>query len=107
MGQKYMGIDLAWKCENHEYHRTGIAIIEKGDEPCPHIIATSLATDNNDIISKWEEHMPNFISIDAPLIVRNANGRRECERQLNTHFQQNHAGAYPSNISHFNNAYGG
>lgn len=107
MGQKYMGIDLAWKCNNHGCHKTGIAIVEAVDGSLPRIITTLLATDNNDIIAKWDEHKPKFISIDAPLIVINETGRRQCESQLNSHFQQKHAGAYPSNTTFLKKTYYG
>ncbi len=47
------------------------------------------------------------VAIDAPLVVKNATGQRDCERLITSHFGRYHAGCHPSNLAHPHTAIGG
>ena len=55
---------------------------------------------DEDIIDWLKPHVtgPCVMAIDAPLIVRNPTGRRECERAISRCFGRHHAGAHSSNL---------
>ncbi|HEY7225586.1 MAG TPA: DUF429 domain-containing protein [Micromonosporaceae bacterium] len=40
---------------------------------------------------------PCLVAFDAPLVVNNASGARECERLVDQYFRRYHAGCHPSN----------
>lgn len=49
----------------------------------------------------------SVVAIDAPLVVKNATGQRDCERLITRHFGRYHAGCHPSNLGHPHTAIGG
>ena len=91
----FIGIDLAWS----ENNKSGIAILE-GDNKKVKLISTSLALKDPEIIELIEKSVKDnnaLISIDAPLIVPNKDGRRLAEALVGKLFRKYNAGAHPSN----------
>lgn len=87
----YVGIDLAWA----ERARTGLAVL---DDAGRLLASASVRTD--DEIDQWlQAHAPDphVVAIDAPLIVPNETGMRECEAMIGDAYRRYGAGAYPSN----------
>ena len=61
-------------------------------------------------IEHWlQEHASRacVVAFDAPLVVRNATGMRDCERQVSRTFGSRHASCYPSNRANPHFADGG
>jgi predicted RNase H-like nuclease len=85
------GIDLAWG----NRARTGVALT---DEHGALIKSASVTTDEQ-IANFLSGSSPAVIAIDAPIIVTNASGMRECERDLSKDFRRFHAGTHPTNTS--------
>jgi predicted RNase H-like nuclease len=86
----YLGIDLAWSTRA----RSGLAVV---DDTGRLLESTSVVTDAD--LKTWIGRWPDLrvIGIDAPLIVPNELGSRECEQAIGRAFGQYDAGAYPSN----------
>jgi len=85
------GIDLAWGTKA----RTGIALTDADGRLEK---SASVLTDN-DIASFLHGCHPAVIAVDAPIIVRNPTGMRDCERLLSADFRRFHAGTHPTNVS--------
>jgi len=85
------GIDLAWGTRA----LTGVALT---DENGAFLRSASVKTDS-EIAEFLEGSTPAVIAIDAPIIVTNATGMRECERELSRDFRKFHAGTHPTNSS--------
>lgn len=95
------GFDMAWRPEKNN---SAMAIGELvGTEL--NVLFCQVATQSveawvADIISSKVEG----IAIDAPLIIHNQEGQRDCEAQLNTVFRSAKAGCHPSNLNLYPNA---
>lgn len=101
----FVGIDLAWSRNNG----TGLAVLE-GDKDHAKLIEYNVRYTDEEIINFVSIICKNnnaLISIDAPLIVPNEDGRRFCEAEIGRLFRKYNAGAYPSNRKIFNSFYGG
>lgn len=86
-----VGIDLAWGSRA----RTGIAITDDLGR-----LERSASVTSDDEISAFLDGMrPAVIAIDAPIIVRNPTGMRECERELSRDFRRFNAGTHPTNMN--------
>ncbi|MGI9135832.1 MAG: DUF429 domain-containing protein [Candidatus Nanopelagicales bacterium] len=84
------GIDLAWGSRA----RTGIALT---DHHGALLRSGSVVTDD-EIAAFLAGSSPAVIAIDAPLVVTNAAGMRDCERDLSRDFRRFHAGTHPTNM---------
>jgi predicted RNase H-like nuclease len=86
----YLGVDLAW----NDKRRTGLAVLDGSGAL---VESTSVITDGD--LSAWICRWPDLrvIGIDAPVIVPNELGSRECEKAIGRAFGRYDAGAYPSN----------
>jgi predicted RNase H-like nuclease len=96
---RFVGVDLAWA----DRARTGLAVLDadgrllvsgsvgSDDEIAAFLADAGVGADaaSRDVV----------VAIDAPLVVRNATGRRECEAQVGRLFGAYDAGAHPSNRS--------
>jgi predicted RNase H-like nuclease len=89
----YLGIDLAWA----ERARTGLAALDGTGR----LVASDSVVTNDLIAAFVARHAPGPVvaAIDAPLVVPNADGRRDCEAELNREFGRYNAGAHPTNRS--------
>ncbi|WP_029110369.1 bifunctional ribonuclease/(p)ppGpp synthase [Mycobacterium sp. URHD0025] len=86
----FVGLDLAWG----EKNQTGVAVIDSGGR----LLHVGVAQDDDDIAAAIEPYVSGdcLVAIDAPLIVKNPTGHRQCERDLNRDFQRFDAGARPA-----------
>ena len=89
----HYGIDLAWGYRA----RTGVAEVDARG----HLMRTaSLRTDDEIAMFCAEGLVPgSVVAFDAPLIVRNTEGQRPCERSLARAFGAFGASAHPTNLS--------
>lgn len=90
---RYLGVDLAWGPRN----RTGLAVL--GEDGT--LLDLAEARTDEDILRWLAPYTdgPCIVAIDAPIIVRNATGRRRCEAELGAVFGRYDAGAHPTNTA--------
>lgn len=88
----FVGLDLAWG----QRKPTGVAVVDGGSGRLTHLGA---ASDDASILAAVQPYVDGdcLVAIDAPLIVANPTGQRDCERQLNADFGRFQAGAHPAN----------
>jgi predicted RNase H-like nuclease len=86
----FVGLDLAWGEKNH----TGVAAIDSHGR----LLHVGAAQDDATIEAAIAPFTSDecLVAIDAPLIVNNPTGCRECETALNRDFQKFEAGARPA-----------
>ncbi len=92
---QFIGLDLAWSARN----KTGAAMIV-GNADGGELITTRLLHDDDEIIEFVLEHAqdgPALVTIDAPLWVPNATGRRPAEAEIGAAFRPYRLAAYPAN----------
>lgn len=92
----HIGIDLAWGLASG---RTGVAAV---DSSGAYVASATLRTD--DEIIEWVDRITSggglgVVAIDAPIVVPNATGRRDCEQEIHAHFGRFDAGAHSTNRS--------
>jgi len=89
----YLGIDLAWG----ERARTGLAALDATGR----LVASGSVVTDDQLVAFVAEHAPGVVvaAIDAPLVVPNTAGQRDCEAELNREFGRYNAGAYPTSRS--------
>lgn len=87
----FVGLDLAWG----EKKQTGVAAIASDGR----LLDVGIAQDDASIIDAIAQYVGDdcIVGIDAPLIVNNETGRRQCEAELSRDFHRFDAGAYPAN----------
>ena len=85
------GIDLAWGTRA----RTGIALTDADGA----LLRSASVTTDAEIADFLAGSSPAVIAIDAPIIVTNSAGMRDCERELSKDFRRFHAGTHPTNMS--------
>lgn len=92
-----MGIDLAWSTRA----RTGIAAVDADGA-----LLDSATVQTDDDILGWitATGTPVTVGIDAPLIVTNAAGQRDCEREIGRAYARYRSSCHTSNLgrSYFN-----
>lgn len=86
----YVGIDLAWGTRG----RTGLAVCDHAGR----LVSSGVARTDADIDAWLASYAsaPVCIAVDAPLVVPNATGMRECEREMGRHFGRFKASAHAS-----------
>lgn len=92
---RFIGLDLAWSTRNP----TGAAVIN-GDATVGRLAATRLLGGDDEIIAFVQEQAqsdPALVTVDAPLVVPNATGRRPAEAEIAHVFAAYQAGAHPAN----------
>lgn len=96
-----IGVDLAWG----QRGSTGLAAIT----PEGNLVAMDTAGTDDEIEQWLATHAPGpcVVAFDAPLIVRNTTGMRDCERLVGRRFGARGASCYPSNMSNPRFADGG
>lgn len=87
-----LGVDLAWGPRA----RTGLALLDAAGR----LIASATVRDDDEIAAFVAPHAAGLtvVALDAPLVVRNAVGRRRCEAEVAADFARFHAGPYPTNL---------
>jgi predicted RNase H-like nuclease len=88
---RFVGVDLAWAMRRG----TGLCAVEDG-----RVLASTRVTGDADILAWIDDHLGGgvLVAIDAPLIVRNATGRRPCERLISRCFGAQHASTHSANL---------
>ena len=88
---RLLGIDLAWGSRA----RTGLAALDLRGRL---LDLRDVQSDEGivDWMSTWAPG-PCVVGIDAPVVVRNPTGARDCERLVTRYFCRHHAGAHPTN----------
>jgi predicted RNase H-like nuclease len=68
--------------------------------PDGRLLASCSVRTDEEIVEFVRRHAPRRVvaAIDAPLVVRNPSGRRDCEAQVQRAFGQYGAGPYPANL---------
>lgn len=96
-----IGVDLAWGARG----RTGLAALTPRGE----LVAMDTVRSDDEIVQWLDAHAPGpcMVAFDAPLIVRNATGMRDCERLVSQRFGARNASCYPSNLANRNFTDGG
>ncbi|SEA22281.1 DUF429 domain-containing protein [Alkalimonas amylolytica] len=77
-GVPLAGIDLAW----HGIKPTGLALGRLDEHVLPVDVLLSEVLGNDAICQLVQDYQPIGIAIDAPLIINNPTGMRECERGI-------------------------
>jgi predicted RNase H-like nuclease len=97
---------MAWRIDGKH---SGIAVMSGDTEQVGLVGVSSDVTSLSGVIDFIETHSPAnaVVAIDAPLVVTNATGQRECERLITGSFGRFHAGCHPSNLSHSHTTTGG
>lgn len=91
-----VGADLAWRLEKNN---SALSLVEAKHgvlylrEVVPAIIGAS------EILASIADWRPIGIAIDAPLVVKNDQGMRSCERELNQAYRAQYAGCHPTNLN--------
>ena len=94
MPMKFVGINIAWS----EQNPSGVAVIDSDGT----LIRASGNLRSKDDICEFaglNDHEDCVVTIDAPLIVNNADKQRPVERELTEIFGPYDAGPFPANLS--------
>jgi predicted RNase H-like nuclease len=92
---KFLGIDLGWSTGASglcclEWHQSHLRIL---DLQCRTEMAEILAW-----VETWLPYpQPGMIAVDAPTLIPNPTGMRQCDRLAHQYFGRAHAGCYPAN----------
>lgn len=98
MKTTFIGIDLAWAV--HRNH-TGIVVL-RGDAQGARFVASATdVTSLAGIVEFVREHASSstVVAVDAPLVVTNATGFRECEREIGQEFGRFDASCQSNNLT--------
>lgn len=89
----FVGVDLAWG----EKRPTGLAVLDTHGR----LLHVSAQSDDDAIVTALAPYVAGdcLVAIDAPLVVKNAQGNRPAEAALNRDFAPFEAGAHPANTS--------
>ncbi|MBV9070052.1 MAG: DUF429 domain-containing protein [Acidobacteria bacterium] len=95
----FIGIDASWKATNP----SGVAIAEGTIAEATIVQWVHAATydDVADIVKEYRSENATIVAIDAPLVVTNPEGCRECERHIGRAFSHFHASAHTMNRPRF------
>ncbi|KQS56981.1 GTP pyrophosphokinase [Geodermatophilus sp. Leaf369] len=88
---QHIGIDLAWGFKSP----TGLAVLDD-DGRLVHVSAVRTDEQIEAALAPFVAG-PCIVAIDAPLLVTNATGNRDAEKELNADFAKFQAGAHPTN----------
>ncbi|WP_409421621.1 DUF429 domain-containing protein [Pseudaeromonas sp. ZJS20] len=89
-----LGIDLAWKGHNS----TGIAVGEVQNNQLQVVELASTTLSLEQLLSQVKRWQPVGIAIDAPLIIPNQTGQRDCERLVGRRYGHKGASCHTSNL---------
>jgi len=91
----FLGIDFGWMGKP-----TGLAALS-WDGSALRLAAMERRTGLVDVLRFVDRHAkerPAMIAVDAPTVIPNPTGMRDCDRLMHHHFGKFHAGAYPANL---------
>lgn len=89
---RFIGVDLAWGPRKP----SGLCAVEGGRA----VDSALRRTDSEllDWLRPWTRE-PCVVAFDAPLVVTNRTGARDCEREISRCFGRFEAGCYPTNLT--------
>ncbi|MGC5614622.1 DUF429 domain-containing protein [Georgenia sp. Z1491] len=90
----YVGIDLAW----NDRARTGLAVLD-ADGALTASGSVGSDAEIDDWLARHVAHGREIIAVDAPLVVTNETGQRDCERLVTSVYGRYDAGCHSSNRS--------
>jgi predicted RNase H-like nuclease len=93
-----IGLDLAWHADRHH---SGAAVLHLTDTHAA-VVALGDGLRSLDAVKAFvaqHESGHTVVAVDAPLIIRNATGRRPCEAALGAVYARRQAGCHPANLS--------
>jgi predicted RNase H-like nuclease len=91
----FVGIDSGWVSQP-----SGVAILVADPHGQLQLRALDRLPDNAAVLAWLDEQIgsrPALLAIDAPLVIPNATGIRNCEREINAQFRRMHAGCHAAN----------
>lgn len=88
-----VGVDLAWG----DRAASGIVVAAAGPDGA--VVTASATVVDDDAIAAMVPDGPVVVALDAPIVVPNATGRRDCDAAVSRCFARFHAGTYPANRS--------
>lgn len=90
-GMRFVGVDLAWGRRNP----TGLAALDDAGS----LLDVGRATTDDEILAWLRPHTagPCRVGVDAPIVVPNPSGLRECERLVGRYFGRFGASCHPAN----------
>ncbi len=105
MDATFIGIDLAWAPKNG----TGVAVLVPRGRGRLAVAAAEVVRTDQEIASLVAAHLARttVITVDAPLVIPNATGMRECDKQTHVLFGRHHTGCYPANRGNMGRYTGG
>ena len=94
METRYVGVDLAWSPR----HPTGLAALSLRRGVLEVAAVERRRTDDEivDFVLRQRARR-TIVMVDAPLVLPNPSGMRECDRETHRRFGARQAGAYPAN----------
>lgn len=101
----FVGIDLAWQADRNP---SGVAVLE-GDASGARLVALHAPVQPlADVLRAVDGATPGpaFVAADAPLVIVNERGARDCERALGRRYAARHAACHPSNLTLYPDAAG-
>lgn len=96
-GIRLAGIDLAW----HGVKPSGVALGRLHNDILQVDYLTSEVFSNDELCRKVQDYNAVGVAIDAPLVIKNQTGMRECERQIGTLYGNKGASCHTANLSLF------
>ena len=99
-GTRLAGIDLAW----HGVKPSGLALGRLHNDTLHVDYLTSEVFSNDEFCRKVKEYSAIGVAIDAPLVIKNQTGMRECERQIGKLYGAKGASCHTANLTLFPNA---
>jgi predicted RNase H-like nuclease len=101
----FIGLDMAWRIDGNH---SGIAVMEGDAEQVRLTRVSADVTSMAGVVDLIRDHASTdtVVAIDAPLVIKNEKGQRDCERLINSHFGRYHAGCHSSNLEHPHTAVG-
>ena len=99
--ETFIGIDLAWRSRNP----TGAAVL-KGDRVGARLEVVASLSPGDSISDFITSHSTDntIVAIDAPLIIINQTGQRQCETEVGKRYGSREASCHTSNLTLFPNA---
>ena len=96
---RYLGVDLAWGegTDRKPANETGLAVLDEHGT----VLDAGWARGIDEVerwITRWASP-GSFVAIDAPLIVHNVSGMRDCEREVGRGYGRSHVYANASNLT--------
>lgn len=92
---RFLGIDFGWQSKP-----SGVAALDWNGRRLRFASMARPSTPRE--VLEWVDReagdAPAMVAVDAPLVIRNAAGMREADKDMHRRYGRYHAGAYPANL---------